>query len=160
MKLELAAGTFLLATSVLALALQAKPPIATPGATAAISTPTPTAALPLEHQVIAYYFHTDYRCASCRQIEAYSHAAIDSAFAAELASGRLVWRLVNLDEKGNEHFVKDYALFTKSLVVVEEAKGQRVRWKNLAKVWELLPNKAAFYGYVQDEVRAYLREAP
>jgi hypothetical protein len=71
-----------------------------------------------------------------------------------------VWRVVNVEEKGNEHFVQDYQLFTKSLVVVEEVKDRQVRWKNLPKVWQLLPHKDKFYAYVQNEVRSYLTETP
>jgi putative lipase involved disintegration of autophagic bodies len=52
--------------------------------------------------------------------------------------------------------VKDFELYTKSLVLVDEVKGKQVRWQNLTKVWELLPKKAAFFGYVQDGVRGYL----
>lgn len=111
-------------------------------------------------RVIAYYFHTTYRCSSCRKIEMYSHEAIHTAFPKEIESGRLVWRVVNIEEKGNEHFVKDYQLFTKSLVLVEERNGQRTRWRNAAKVWELLGNKERFIAYVQAETRALLADRP
>lgn len=119
---------------------------------------TPTLVTPsvLPHRIIAYYFHTTYRCASCRAIEAYSHEAIESAFADELKDGRLVWRAVNVEVKGNEHFVKDYGLYTKSLVLVNEVRGKRTEWKNLEKVWQLLQDKEKFLRYVQDETRAYL----
>ena len=100
------------------------------------------------------------RCNSCRRIEAWSQAAIEGAFPEELASGRLAWQPVNLDDKGNAHYVDDYHLFTKSLIVVEEVGGKQVRWKNLEKVWELLTQEEKFYGYVQDEVRGYLTETP
>jgi hypothetical protein len=138
---------------------QAKP-AANPAQAKAAPAPAPADTTVLDHRVIAYYFHGNQRCASCRQIEAYSHTAIEAAFAKELASGRLVWRLVNVDEKANEHFVKDYELFTKSLVLVDESDGKQLRWKNLAKVWELLPYKERFFDYVQAEVRGYLTEAP
>lgn len=108
------------------------------------------------HRVIAYYFHTTYRCASCRKLEAYAREAIESAFAAELEDGRLVWRIVNVEVPGNEHFVKDYALYTKALVVVNEVRGKPDEWKNLEKVWQLLGDKQAFLRYVRDETRAYL----
>lgn len=156
----LAGTAFLLASGVLFLVVQAKPLAAKPPGTPSTSAPASADTTALERRVIAYYFHTNYRCASCRQIEAYSHQAIEAAFDKELASGRLIWRLVNVEEKGNEHFLEDYDLFTKSLIVVEEAKGQQVRWKNLAKVWQLLPHKEKFFGYVQDEVRRYLNETP
>ena len=108
------------------------------------------------HRVIVYYFHTTQRCASCRAIEAYSREAIEAAFAAELAEGRLVWKPVNLDVKGNGHFIEDYKLFTKSLILVNENRGKPAQWKNLEKVWQLLPDKAKFLRYVQEEARAYL----
>ncbi len=110
------------------------------------------------HRVIAYYFHTTYRCASCRAIEAFSHEAIEAAFADEIKDGRIVWKVVNVEVKGNEHFVKDYSLYTKSLVLVNDVRGKPAEWKNLEKVWQLLQDKPKFLRYVQDETRAYLTE--
>jgi hypothetical protein len=53
----------------------------------------------------------------------------------------------------NEHFIKDYQLYTRSLVVVDESNPKR--FKNLDKVWQLVRDKPAFLKYVQDEVRAF-----
>ena len=103
-----------------------------------------SAAVAVPDKVIAYYFHTTLRCPSCRKIEAYSSTAIETGFADEIAEGRLEWRVINIEEKGNEHFVKDYQLYTKSLILSEERSGREVRWKNLAKVWELLGNEGDF----------------
>jgi hypothetical protein len=114
----------------------------------------------VSRRVIAYYFHTTYRCSSCRKIEAYARTAIETGFAAEIAGGRLEWRVVNVETKGNEHFVKDYQLYTKSVVLSDQRSGREVRWKNLARVWELLGNEGAFVAYVQAETRAYLDETP
>jgi hypothetical protein len=122
------------------------------------ATETPTIVTPSVHprRVIAYYFHTTYRCASCRAIEAYSREAIEGAFADEIRDGRLVWKPVNIEVKGNEHFVKDYALYTKSVILVSEVRGKPAQWKNLEKVWQLLQDKPKFLRYVQDETRVYL----
>lgn len=125
-----------------------------PGAEAEKPTLVTPSALP--HRVVAYYFHTTYRCATCRAIEAYAREAIESAFAEDIASGRLVVKSVNIEVKGNEHFVKDYALYTKSLVLVNEVRGRKPEWKNLEKVWQLVQDKPKFLRYVQDETRAYL----
>lgn len=119
-------------------------------------TPTVVAPSVHPHRVIAYYFHTTYRCASCRAIEAYSREAIESAFADELRDGRIIWMAVNVEVKGNGHFVKDYGLYTKSLVLVNETRGKPAEWKNLEKVWQLIQDKPKFLRYVQDETRAYL----
>lgn len=122
--------------------------------------PTATAEGPVSakesHVVHVYYFHTTQRCASCRKIEAFSDAAIREGFDRELAAGTLEWQPVNTDERLNRHFIQDYQLYTKSLVVVDVVNGRRVRWKNLPKIWELLQDEKAFRQYVQGEVRDYL----
>ncbi len=132
-------------------------PGARPEAKQAAAPATPaTAPAVLPQRVIAYYFHTTIRCASCRAIEAYSKEAIDSAFAGEVRDGRLVWKVVNIEVKGNEHFAKDYALYTKSVVLVNEVGGKPAEWKNLDKVWQLLQDKPKFLRYVQTETRGFL----
>ena len=108
------------------------------------------------HKVIVYYFHGTARCPSCRKIEAFSQEAVQSGFSQALKDGRLEWRVINVEEPGNEHFVQDYQLYTKSLVVVDMQDGRQTTWKNLERVWELLGDKGAFMKYVEEEVRAYL----
>jgi len=107
-------------------------------------------------QVIAYYFHATYRCATCRKIEAFSREAIEQGFANALKEGKLELRVVNIDEEANRHFARDYQLFTKSLILVKVKDGKQAEWKNLRRVWELVNRKDAFLSYVQDEVRSYL----
>lgn len=111
---------------------------------------------PSSPKVIAYYFHTTFRCSSCRKIEAYSREAIESGFPKELKDGTIEWRVINVEESRNRHFVDDYRLFTKSLILVRLNNGRQKEWKNLMKVWELLGSKEAFVRYVQDELRSYL----
>jgi hypothetical protein len=108
------------------------------------------------HRVLAYYFHTTQRCATCRRIEAYTNEAIQTGFPEELKDGRLVFRVLNVDEEPNRHFVKDYKLFTKSVIVVDEHSGKETDWKNLQKIWQLTTDKAGFVKYIQEEVRTYL----
>jgi hypothetical protein len=109
-------------------------------------------------KIIAYYFHSTRRCASCRKIESYSAEIIRAAFEGELDQGLLEWRLVNTDESENKHFIKDYELYTKSLVLSDIVNGEQIRWKNLDKIWVLLKDKESFQEYIRDEVRAFLEE--
>lgn len=105
------------------------------------------------------YFITNTRCVSCYQIETLTEASLRAAFPNELATGALEWRLVNTDEPENAHFVDDYSLFTKS-VIVSETEGQTERrWKNLDQVWKLLDRPEDFASYVAAEVRAYLESS-
>jgi hypothetical protein len=109
--------------------------------------------------VVVYYFHTTYRCPSCKKIEAYSKESIETGFAVELQSGKLRFESVNIDEPDNKHYIKDYQLYTKSLVICDIKDGKQIQWKNLAKVWEHVGNKDVFVKYVQDEINAYLKES-
>ncbi|UCD16849.1 MAG: hypothetical protein JSV44_10380 [Candidatus Zixiibacteriota bacterium] len=112
----------------------------------------------LPDRIIAYYFHGTRRCASCRKIEAYSHEAIENGFTEELKGGSLQWKVINFDESGNRHYIKDYKLYTKSLVISKIQDGRETEWKNLEKVWPLLGNKENFIKYVQDEIHAFLEK--
>lgn len=111
-----------------------------------------------QHKIIAYYFHGNVRCVSCKTIEAYSKEAVETKFVKELQNGILEWRVVNLDEEANAHFIKDYQLYTKSLVIAEFANGKQIKWKNLEQVWDLLSSKEMFIVYVQEEIKNYLSQ--
>ncbi|MEW6173968.1 MAG: nitrophenyl compound nitroreductase subunit ArsF family protein [Bacillota bacterium] len=106
--------------------------------------------------VIAYYFRGSTRCYSCVTIENYAREAIEAGFSDALKDGRLQWKVVNVEEPGNEHFIQDYQLYSQSVVLVEIKDGKQTKWKNLAEVWPLLNDKAAFQRYVQEEVGAFL----
>lgn len=109
--------------------------------------------------IFVTYFHTTARCTSCLKIEDLTNATMTTRFAAPIADKRIVWRSVNLDEPENNHFVKDYGLFTKSVVVTEVKEGREVRWKNLDKVWKLLGDPESFQAYVEKEVQGFLDPA-
>lgn len=108
------------------------------------------------HKVVAYYFHTNTRCSTCKKIEEYSHEAIEKGFPNELRTGTLELRVVNYELPEDRHFMQDYQLVTKSLVLVEVADGKQLRWANLKRVWQLTGRKDDFVNYVRNEVRGYL----
>lgn len=109
-----------------------------------------------EVKIVAYYFHGTFRCPSCTKIEKWSYEAIRKSFPTALEQGRLLWKPVNLEEPENKHFVEQYSLFTKSLIITEVKGEKEIRWKNLNRVWELLGNQEKFFSYVTQEVRDYL----
>jgi hypothetical protein len=114
---------------------------------------------PGTHKVIAYYFHTNTRCSTCIKIEAYSKEAIQNGFAEELKNGTLEMRIVNYENPENRHFMQDYKLVSKSLVLVNTVNGKQTEWTNLKIVWQLTGRKDAFLNYVRKEVRGYLAKS-
>lgn len=113
-------------------------------------------AAPAAEKYVVYYFHITLRCITCTKIEEYSREAVEQGFPRQLREGTLTWRPVNVQLPENRHFIQDYQLFTKSVVVARFVNGERTQHKNLQKIWELVGDKAAFQKYVQDEVRTFL----
>ena len=74
----------------------------------------------------------------------------------ELKNGTLEMRIVNYENPENRHFMKDYKLVSKSLVLVNTVNGKQTEWTNLKMVWQLTGRKDAFLNYVRKEVRGYL----
>ena len=111
-----------------------------------------------DNQVIVYYFYGDFRCSSCHKIEQYTKEEVKEFFKDALNSGELVFKPVNMDSSENHHFVDDYQLYTKSVVLSLVKDGKEVKYKNLPKVWNYLGNKKQFYEYIESEVTKYLEE--
>jgi len=110
-------------------------------------------------RVVAYYFHGNFRCPTCHAMEQYSKEAIENNFKEALSSGKLEFKVINTDERGNEHYVNDYQLYTKSLVLSLVKDGKETKSKNLTKIWEYVRNKQKFFDYVTEEVNNFLEEA-
>ena len=106
---------------------------------------------------VAYYLHAKVRCITCNTMGAYTEEAMKTGFAAELADGRLEYRLENFEAPGNEFFEKDYFILAASAILIEFRDGKPARWKNLEDTWGQARNgKPYFVKYVQDETRAFL----
>jgi len=107
-------------------------------------------------KVIVYYFHSSRRCITCRKFERLAQQVIKTAFTEELRNERLDWQAINVDKPENKHFVEDYQLYTKSIIIAELRNDRQIRWKNLDRIWELVRDEEAFISYVQQEISDYL----
>lgn len=129
------------------------------GAPGAGDGPNPATAVPppaTGAETVVYYFHGNARCTTCRTIEAYANEAVELGFGQELADGTLSWRVVNVEPPENRHFIQDFQLVTRSVVLAEYRDGTVVRFENLDQVWQLVRNKQRFVDYVQSETKAFL----
>ena len=109
-------------------------------------------------KVTAYYFHGSFRCYTCTNMEKFSKEAIETNFKDALASGNLEFKAVNVEDRGNEHFVNDYKLYTKSLILSMVKDGKEVKSKNLDNIWELARNKQKFIDYVTSEISGFMKD--
>ena len=107
-------------------------------------------------KLVVTYFHTTVRCPTCTLLEEYSRETVERIFAKEMQEGKIVFRHVNIQEPENKHFIQDYKLFSKSLIVSEVRGGEEVRWKNLPDIWRLVRDRDRYEQYVAGEIEAYL----
>ena len=107
---------------------------------------------PQNTQLIVYYFHGDMRCPTCHKLETFAKEALDSHFADEIASRKIVWKVVNVDRSQNSHFVQDYKLVSKAIVLSEVADGKEVTWTNLDQIWQKVGDKDSYVKYIRQSV--------
>lgn len=107
---------------------------------------------------VVYYFYTNTRCSSCKTIEAYTREAVEKNFTAGYNGWKVVFKGVNVEDEPNAHFVQDYFLDSKSVVVRKFSGDKPLKWRKLEKVWRLLGDKEAFVNYVTGETHKLLDE--
>ena len=125
------------------------------------SASAPILAVPTQSKpdrVVAYYFHVTARCSMCRMIQSYTEEALTTGLSDALETGDLEWRPINIQRPENRHFVQDYQLYARSVVVARVRAGRQVEWKCLEEIWDVLESKPAFISYVQRHIREYLKK--
>lgn len=124
--------------------------------TETIKTDTAKAPVRSFDKIIVYYFHGNARCPTCHAMENLAKSVVETDFAKSIKKGTLEWKTVNVEEPGNEHFNKDYALYTKSVIVSTIKDDKEVSWKNLDRIWQLIHDEPMYKEYIKKEVNACL----
>ncbi len=110
-------------------------------------------------RLMVSYFAQGKNCVTCEKLPLLTRQGLEMHFKEQLDAGIIVWRAVNVDAPSNEHYIEEYTLYTKSVVLSRMADGKEVAWKNLEKIWDLVGDDEAFIAYIQAEVNAML-DAP
>jgi hypothetical protein len=108
---------------------------------------------------IVYYFRTTGRCHSCIQMEKMTKETVENDFAKEVKNGLIEFRSVDVEIPQNKHYIKDYGLYTKSVIISEVKNGKEVRWKNLDQIWKKLRNEYEFRLYITQETQKFMKGA-
>jgi thiol-disulfide isomerase/thioredoxin len=108
------------------------------------------------NSIVVYYFHTTLRCPTCYKIEQYTQEAVEKYFDKEIKAGTISFKAVNVQQEKNQHYVKDYQLFAKAVVISMIKEGKEIKFNNLTKIWEYVRDKEKFYEYIKTETAKYL----
>jgi hypothetical protein len=122
--------------------------------------PTGDSAPPQSDALVVYYFRGNVRCPACRTLEACAHEVVTERFADAFAAGRFVWRAVDYQKPGNEHFISDFHLLTGGVVLVAYRQGRPSRWKALPEAWNMTGDRAALVRHLEEAVLAFQKAGP
>ncbi len=84
---------------------------------------------------------------------------METNFKELLDSDRIVWKPINVDEPENQHFITDFELEMKLVVLADIKDGKQAQWKKLDQVWPLSGDKPGFLEYIKVETEEYLKES-
>ncbi|MCE5249751.1 nitrophenyl compound nitroreductase subunit ArsF family protein [bacterium] len=113
--------------------------------------------LPDANVDVVYYFTTSNRDLTCRKIEKFMRDALNGNFGQHCSDGLIVWRMIPVDLPAYRHFIDDYQLDGRSVVLVKIRGGKKIVWKKLDSLQMFLVNKTLFTDYVTDEVNSFLK---
>lgn len=74
-----------------------------------------------EQAVKVYYFHNTRRCATCKAVESVTKEALK-----EYYNNKVPFESVNIEEKANKEFVKQYKVAGQTLLIVGKGKPQNI----------------------------------
>ncbi len=111
----------------------------------------------IDNGVVVYYFHGNQRCVTCMNIEELSKASVEQKFAKGLKDGSVKFVSVNVDDDKNEHFIGDYQLLVRSVVIAKIKNGKEVGYRRLDKVWQLHNDPEEFMNYFNTEANTLLK---
>lgn len=112
-----------------------------------------------ESKFTIYYFHTTGRCLTCLKMEKYTDEALKAYFPNELKSGKIKWKVIDVEKPENKHFIKDNNLYTKSVIISEEKNGKELKWKNLDQIWMKVRDKDAYLAYIKEDITDFMKGA-
>jgi len=106
-------------------------------------------------RVEVVYFHRAQRCYGCIYAETGTRYTVETYFADELASGKLTFEVVNVEDKENATMVKKYGAFTSSLFVNTIRDGTD-HIEEVTDIWFVLGNDHAFVEVVKSKIETSL----
>ena len=120
---------------------------------------SPAAAVPneaVDSGLIVYYFHGNTRCPTCQAIESQAKQTVEKDFAAQLASGEVVWKVLNYEQPAAKSLATKFEIQMSVVVLAKMKSGQLGDWKRLDEVWALVGDKPAFAKHVAGEINRML----
>ncbi|MCC5928295.1 MAG: hypothetical protein JJU28_03525 [Cyclobacteriaceae bacterium] len=101
-------------------------------------------------------FHSTHRCITCVAIEKTSKKVVEESFVDELKTGKVIFRVLNIDDPENKEIVKEYEIYGSSLVLIIH-RGDNKRAEDLTQfAFMNIRNEEAFSEGLKEKIRNFL----
>ena len=96
-----------------------------------------------------YYFHGNVRCTTCNKFEKLLKEVVETQFGDSMKNGILKLKIINIDEVSNTHYVQDYGLTAKSIVLEDNHSHRK-----LDDIWAMIRRgDNDFKSYIANNIR-------
>ena len=107
-------------------------------------------------KVEVYHFHGTNQCYSCKTVGNYAEETINTYFANELKSGKIVFGHINGDLPQNTELVKKYGATGSSLWIGVYSKDGKFTKEENVNVWYKIDNKQGYIDYLKGVIESKL----
>ncbi|MBU1050315.1 hypothetical protein KKG90_09870 [Candidatus Bipolaricaulota bacterium] len=108
--------------------------------------------------VEATYFHNTSRCVTCLKIEGDAKAIVEAEFADQIATGKLRWVTINMEDE--RAYISQYGLVSPSLVLIRKVGDEVAEWVLLEETWGLVRSTTRYSAYIIDSFSTFLESCP
>ncbi len=159
-KILIAASVLTILAVALVWGAVAKPCCRVPGASGALlgangngtagnaTSTAPAGTAPGADKVELYHFHGTHQCYSCVRVGELAEKTVNTYFADELASGKLVFGHINYDLPENEGLSEKFGVTGSSIWIGTTSSGGFSKEED-TKVWYKLQDEAGFMSYLK-----------
>ncbi len=99
-------------------------------------------------EIIVSYMHNSIRCNTCLKMEKWTKEAVSDL--------DVKFKSINTDEEDNKHFIKDYELYSKMVLLKDTKSGN---WQKLDKLWDYVMSEDNFKTYIRDSTNEFLEKS-
>lgn len=106
-------------------------------------------------KIQVFLFHSTQRCITCITIGKYTKETVEQKFPAELLSGKIEFREINIDLPENKELATKFKATGSSLFINSIVDGK----DNIqvdTQVWRLISSEQAFISYLSDKINILL----
>jgi len=107
-------------------------------------------------KIEVYHFHGTNQCYSCKTVGAYAEETLNTFFADELESDKIVFGHINIDLPENQELVKKYETTGSSLWIGTYTSNGKFSKEQNNNVWYKIGNKKEYMDYLNGVIEKKL----